>query len=145
MPARHRSDQDFAQVGELGVVPLATLGSRLAARLADLLILFVPTYFVFVVILGGGVWGISLLLVLETAVYDAVLTANTGATPGKRLLRIRVVRVSTGAPVGWVKSFPRAVVLGALGWLIIAIFALSDERNHRGLHDLAAGTVVIAV
>jgi uncharacterized RDD family membrane protein YckC len=145
MPARHRSDQEFARVGPLGTIPLATLGSRLAARLVDHAILFVPSYFVLSFVYGGSGWGIVLLLVLEMVVYDALLTANTGATPGNRILRIRVVRADTGAAPGWLRSLLRAVVFGVFGPLIVAVVALSDERTHRGLHDRLAGTVVIAV
>jgi uncharacterized RDD family membrane protein YckC len=127
------------------MVALATPGSRFAARLADLAILFVPSYFVLSFVFEGSVWGITLLLLLETVVYDALLTANTGATPGKRILRIKVVRADTGVPAGWVRSLVRAVVIGVFGWLIVAVVALFDERTYRGLHDLVAGTVVIAV
>jgi uncharacterized RDD family membrane protein YckC len=145
MPARHRSDQEFAQVGDLGMVPLATLGSRFAARLADLLILFVPTYVVLAFVMESGVWGTLLLSLLEMMVYDAVLTANTGATPGKRMLRVKVVRLGTGAAPGWPAALLRALAIGVPSWLVTAVVVLFDERTHRGQHDLMAGTVVIAV
>ncbi|MET0234689.1 MAG: RDD family protein [Kibdelosporangium sp.] len=145
MPATHRFDQEFAQVGALGEVPLATFGSRLAARLVDLLILYVPTYVVLSFVFETGALAIALICLLEMVVYDTLLTANTGATPGKRMARIRIVRHDTGAPAGWGKSFLRSVVIGVFTWLIMAIVALADERTHRGLHDRLAGTVVIAV
>ncbi|MBP2319683.1 putative RDD family membrane protein YckC [Kibdelosporangium banguiense] len=126
-------------------MPLATLGSRLAARLIDLLILFIPTYVAVAVAVEGGLWGTLLLSLLEMVVYDALLTANTGATPGKRMLRIKVVRVGTGAPAGWTASFLRALAIGVPSWLVTAVVVLLDERTHRGQHDLLAGTVVIAV
>jgi uncharacterized RDD family membrane protein YckC len=145
MPAMHRSDQEFARVGTLGMVPLATLGSRLAARLADLLILFVPTYVVVAFVTEGGVWGTLLLSLLEMIVYDAVLTAKTGATPGKRMFRVKVVRVGTGAAPGWTVALLRALAIGVPSWLVTAVVVLLDERTHRGQHDRLAGTVVIAV
>lgn len=144
MVARHRADMEPAEIGGLGTVQLATYGGRLAARLVDFLIVFVPAYFP-VAFVMGGFWGRVLGLALCLAVYDAILTARTGATPGKRLARIKIVRAADGKPPGWGRTLVRAVVLGVPGWVIIAVTALFDERLHRGLHDRAAGTVVIAV
>jgi uncharacterized RDD family membrane protein YckC len=145
MPARHRSDQESTEVGELGVVPLATFGARIGARLCDLATLFVPTYLVVGVILGGSAWTVAYMVAIELVVYDALLSARTGATPGKRIARIKVVALRTGTPPGFGKSALRALTLGVLGWLIHGVFVLFDERTHRGLHDRAVGTVVIAV
>lgn len=144
MPAVHRADQEFAEVGELGRVPLATYGARVAARLVDLLIVFVPAYFP-IAFAAGSFWGKVLFMAIALALYDVIMTARTGATPGKRLARIKIVRAADGRPPGWGRTLVRAVVVGVPGWVIIAVTALFDERLHRGLHDRAAGTVVIAV
>ncbi len=67
-----------------------------------------------------------------------LLTALTGFTVGKRLLRLRVVRLD-GRPVGFVWAFVRTVLLLA----VVPAFAV--DRDTRGLHDRAANTVVIKV
>jgi uncharacterized RDD family membrane protein YckC len=69
------------------------------------------------------------------AVQDCLLTALTGFTLGKRLLRLRVVRLDA-RPVGlW--ALPRTVLL------MLVVPALMMDRDLRGLQDKAAGTVVI--
>jgi uncharacterized RDD family membrane protein YckC len=143
VPATHRLDQEFAQVGDLGEQPLATYGGRLLARLADLLIVFVPTYFPFKLFIEGNLAHLLAVLVTLTA-YDAILTAKTGVSPGKRLARIKVVQTGTGAPPGWRRALVRALVLGVFTWLVNAVVAVADEHRHRGAHDRLAGTIVIA-
>jgi uncharacterized RDD family membrane protein YckC len=69
------------------------------------------------------------------AVQDCLLTALTGFTLGKRMLRLRVVRLDA-RPVGlW--ALPRTVLL------MLVVPALMMDRDLRGLQDKAAGTVVI--
>lgn len=60
-----------------------------------------------------------------------------GASPGMYLLRLRCVRVTDGAPVGifW------ALVRGVLLCLVIPALIMDDQR--RGLHDRAAGSIVV--
>lgn len=70
------------------------------------------------------------------AAEDYVLTASTGYTIGKRLLRIRVIRTS-GAPVGPTWSAVRTLLLLAV------VPALLSDRDLRGMHDRAADTIVV--
>jgi uncharacterized RDD family membrane protein YckC len=71
------------------------------------------------------------------AVEDFLLTALTGFTIGKRLLGLRVVRLD-GRPVG-LRALPRTVLL------MLVVPALMMDRDLRGLHDKAAGTVVVRI
>jgi uncharacterized RDD family membrane protein YckC len=71
------------------------------------------------------------------AAQDFVLTALTGFTLGKRLLRLRVVRLD-GQPVG-LRALPRTLLL------MLVFPALMMDRDLRGLQDKAAGTVVVQV
>lgn len=71
------------------------------------------------------------------AVQDCLLTGLTGFTLGKRLLRLRVVRLDA-RPVGlW--ALPRTVLL------MLVLPALMMDRDLRGLQDKAAGTAVVNV
>src|SRR5215469_14583188 len=70
------------------------------------------------------------------AIETYVLTALTGLTLGKRLVRIRVARLD-GKPVGFVWSLVRTLLLLAV------IPPLTTDRDLRGLHDRAANTIVI--
>jgi uncharacterized RDD family membrane protein YckC len=70
------------------------------------------------------------------AVEVALLTWLGGASFGQRLRRLGVARLD-GAPVGlW-----RALVRTAL--ILVVVPALVTDRDGRGLHDRAAGTVVL--
>lgn len=79
--------------------------------------------------------------------YPMVFEAGRrGATPGKRMLGLRVVQV-TGSPVGWGQAFVRnilrwvdAMPLFTYGFGLAS--CLATQRFQR-LGDLAAGTVVI--
>ena len=80
--------------------------------------------------------GYTLLVVL--ALVYVVGLALTGQTPGMRLLRLRVVPVTDSAPsVGLVPAALRTALL------MLLIPALISDRDGRGLHDRAAGTVVV--
>lgn len=70
------------------------------------------------------------------AVEVFVLTATLGASAGQRVRGLRVARLD-GRPVGlW-----RALVRTAL--LCLLVPALIWDRDRRGLHDKAVGTVVV--
>ncbi len=143
MTGLHRADLEFGQVGDGPEVLLATLGGRFGARLIDLLIVFVLSYFPIRVFVEGALTH-ALILLVTIAVYEAITTARTGTSPGKRLVRIKIVRIRTGAPPGWGTALLRAVTMAVSLWIISAVVAFFDEKRHRGLHDRVSGTVVIA-
>lgn len=77
--------------------------------------------------------------------FTAFLVLMKGQTPGKRLLRARVIRLD-GRPVGWWVAFERfggygaSIVTGLLGFAEILW-----DRNRQGMHDKIARTVVVRV
>lgn len=77
--------------------------------------------------------------------FTAFLALWRGQTPGKRLLGMRVVRLS-GAPITWWTAFERfggyaaSLFTGLLGF-----FQLLWDRNRQALHDKIVETVVIRV
>jgi uncharacterized RDD family membrane protein YckC len=80
----------------------------------------------------------SLATLVIFGVLSWVLTAIFGTTIGKRLAGLRVaVTGSQGGAVGLLGSLERAVLL------VLLIPAVLWDRDHRGLHDRAAGTVVV--
>jgi uncharacterized RDD family membrane protein YckC len=77
--------------------------------------------------------------------YFVAFWSSTGETPGNRLMRIRVCEADSGRPP---RPWRALVRLGALALAVIPLFAgiltiLVDNRR-RGLHDMLAGTVVVA-
>jgi len=66
-----------------------------------------------------------------------LLTAIFGTTAGKRLAGLRVVGLDGERRVGALWAFERAVLL------VLVVPAVLWDRDHRGLHDRAANTVVV--
>jgi len=60
-----------------------------------------------------------------------------GQTVGMWLFRIRVVSLSTGGPIGAPRALLRAIVMLPL------VTALIMDKDQRGLHDRASGSVVV--
>jgi len=74
------------------------------------------------------------LLLFIVEVY--LLTAISGLTVGKRLLGLRTTRTD-GSPPGFKWAALRTLLL------LIVVPACLTDRDHRGLHDRAADTVVV--
>lgn len=66
-----------------------------------------------------------------------VLQALTGQSLGMRALGIRVRRVTADGPIGMLPALLRTALL------VLLVPALIYDRDGRGLHDRAAGTVVL--
>lgn len=93
---------------------------------------------------------LQLLNYLLPLVYDTAFIALRGATPGKQLFGLYVVRAD-GSRIGWGRALVRhllttltlnlAVITVGLGALIFLVVAFHPDK--RGLHDLICDTVVI--
>jgi curved DNA-binding protein CbpA len=95
--------------------------------------------------------------VLIAFLYLVPLTALTGQTIGKRVQKIRVVKIADGSVPGWAVALKRfAIPLGValvLGVLFLGEFALLlgivavvgwvNRPDRQGLHDRLAKTVVV--
>ena len=83
--------------------------------------------------------------IVWTVAYFAVFWSTTGQTPGNRLMRIRVCDGDDGAVLSPRRSVVRfgALVLAALPLFAGFLTVLVDDRR-RGVHDMLAGTVVVA-
>lgn len=69
-------------------------------------------------------------------VVVALATGLTGASPGQHLLGLRVVRLDR-RPVGLWNGIIRTLLIA------LVIPPAVADRDRRGLHDLAVGTVVV--
>jgi uncharacterized RDD family membrane protein YckC len=97
----------------------------------------------------GGKYGLYLLIILVLNLgYWVVWQGRTGATLGKAITGIRVVKESDGTPPGMLKAFLRQLlwIVDAFPYLIPNltgfILALSTQHNKR-VGDMVAGTVVV--
>lgn len=169
-------------MGAPTVGTLATPGKRILARIVDALVMIIVLVPVLVIYsftvastttssefggndfnsefssteLGIGIGsqlGLSFALMLIPAIYEIAFIATKGATPGKMLMKVRVVRETDGQIPGWGPSFMRwlpnlanlccsLVGLVLLIWSLVNLFA-NDRRQTP--FDLAAHTLVIDV
>ncbi len=150
---------------------LAGRGARLAAVLVDNLIFFLSASpFVVAAIkevssredyslewndlttiaAGMGLWMLGWLALAFVQIW---MLSVRGQTIGKWLLRIRIVRFDGGGNPGFARAFLlRSLLPGIicsipkLGWVLgLVDICFIFRADHRCVHDLAAGTVVVTV
>jgi uncharacterized RDD family membrane protein YckC len=118
----------------------ASLLARLAAKVIDQLIAFVPAMFVAALALPGhkGIfWLAAAMAFAYTYLADGM--AN-GQSIGKGAMGIAVVDLGTGRPCTYLQSIIRNVILTVIG-LIDLCFLLGAQQRRLG--DRVAGTVVV--
>lgn len=119
------------------------------------------------VVLGTFTLGYSVLEVLLNAVFETRLTGDrsgvlavvalvgwgfvylvaaltiTGRTVGKAVVGLRVVNAD-GSPLAPRRALLRTLLLPAVGLpLGLGFLPIILQRQHRGIHDLLAGTAVV--
>lgn len=142
-------------------LPLASLGSRALAQLLDMVLL--QTVQASVVLAGLGIaalsglavedaprWVLALLVVvvfcLQWGWFAGWELAWEGQTPGKRLLRLRVVSDDGGTPGALailLRNLLRTVDFFPGGYLL-GVLVMFFHPQAKRVGDLAAGTVVVS-
>jgi uncharacterized RDD family membrane protein YckC len=117
--------------GWLAAFEPAPLGRRLGALLADWLLCVLLSTVIADPRTSG--WPPVAVLVAVNTVFIGFF----GQTPGMALTRLRCLAFADGGAIGPVRALLRAVLLV----LIIPAAVMDDLR--RGLHDRAAGSVVV--
>ena len=129
------------------------VGLRAVATIIDTVLLMVVGYFI--AIFSGGTSGAGfhlqgapffLWLVVALAYY-IVMEGQSGATIGKRLIGLKVVKLDAGAPIDWQAAIVRNVLrlLDGLFFYLIGAILVWTSGNKQRLGDRVAGTVVIRV
>lgn len=117
---------------------VATTGSRIAAFALDVVLSAFVGAFVNALLVDPTETQRSLAVNGAFAVQVLLLTALTGQSLGKRVLGIRVVRsAQRDGPPGFL---PAAIRTALVMLVLPAVFM---DRDGRGLHDRAAGTLVV--
>jgi uncharacterized RDD family membrane protein YckC len=111
----------------------ASFGRRLLALLIDWL-LCTAVASLLVESLRANPWPQLGIFVLAHAFFAGLF----GQTIGMALARIRCVSIADGGAIG----IPRALVRAALLGLLVP--AMISDGDGRGLHDRAAGSIVVA-
>ncbi|MDX1658860.1 MAG: RDD family protein [Nitriliruptorales bacterium] len=131
----------------------AGLGSRSVALLVDGVLQGLVTVAVLLVADQANLQpppGIAIAVVvavvyfLHLGYFVVFEAAWEGRTPGKRLARLRVVRVD-GQPLGWTGSLIRNLLrlVDSLLFYGVGATVMLVSRDDQRLGDLAAGTIVI--
>jgi uncharacterized RDD family membrane protein YckC len=141
-------------------IVLAAYGRRVIAWLVDVLIFAVP--FVLVILATTDVdtsdpaaaipIGASVAFAVVFIVYQTIMITWRGQTVGAMSMSIKVVRLDTNEKPGWQPSAIRALIPQVAGevpligpLLVLAIYGwMFFDRRRQGLHDKAAGTIVVS-
>ena len=143
---------------------LAGIGNRAYALLIDYLVwgfilltfLISWSFFSYLLVdalapwLGGysqvGLWLISIELLIAFFIYVGYFvcfeTLWQGQTPGKRYVKIRVIR-DDGRPVGLQQSTLRALLRPFDDFFFLGVFLIALGKREKRLGDWVAGTIVI--
>jgi uncharacterized RDD family membrane protein YckC len=125
-----------------GVGSVATFPRRLVALVIDWLLCQLVALGVFGVAWGAAGWAAFVPLAVF-AVENVLLVSTLGTTVGHRVMGLVVHRLQPaelsplGGPPGPVAGLVRTALL------CLAIPALIPDTDNRGLHDKAAGTVIV--
>jgi uncharacterized RDD family membrane protein YckC len=115
---------------------VATWGSRIAALVLDWIVCTIVAFLLFGSrVLTGRGWS-SWTTLATFFVETAALCVLAGGSAGQLICRIAVVRVER-RPL----DIGRSVLRAALVCVVLPALVVATDR--RGLHDLAAGTVVV--
>lgn len=110
---------------------LPTLAKRFGALLIDWVLCLLVSNFIGDPLRDG--WPPVLVLILEYGIFIGLFAQ----TPGMAVVRIKCVSVKHGGRIG----IPRALLRGLL--LALVVPALIMDAHRRGLHDRAAGSIVV--
>lgn len=108
---------------------MARLGRRVPALMIDWFAALAISWLLF----DGDQWATLGVFAVE----NLVLVSTLGYTVGHRLLGIGVRRLDGRRPVGLASAFVRTALL------CLVIPAVVWDGDGRGLHDRAAGTVIV--
>jgi len=140
----------------------SSVWARISARSVDILLLLFPWYWLLlqafttetVEATGESVTTTNFAYLWTAAVmvvaYDVVFTGLWGASPGKRLLGLRIIDRDTGAKPGWVRVVMRStpllltisVLLVPVLWLACVV-AMAVDKKQRSLFDFSGATFVV--
>ena len=91
-------------------------------------------------------WGFLALAVIVLTGYFVYFWGVEGATPGKRIMGLKVTRpssVGTQQPIGVGRALLRLVGITAGNILFVDLIVAFLHRDRRALHDLLADSIVV--
>ena len=137
---------------------LASIGQRALAQVIDSVIIGIPLFFISTSVSGdlteadnGSLLVVTVLWLGVSLFYNTAMIAVYGATIGKRIMKLMVVNREDGSAVTWTYAAVRALVptvaglipvVGLAANLVVYLRAIFHPLR-QGLHDAAAGTIVV--
>ena len=90
---------------------------------------------------------LSFLLTIAVSLgYTLWFWANKGATPGKKMIGLRIIREDGEEPLGWGTAFMRLVGYMVSGFILcIGFLMIAFNPDKMGLHDKIAKTRVLKI
>lgn len=127
------------------------VGLRAVATLIDTALLFAIGYLIALATGGVTTGGFHLqgvpfaIWIVVALSYYIVLEGLSGATLGKRLIGLKVVRLEGDAPLDWQTSIVRNLLrlVDGLFFYLVAAIAVWTSGSKQRLGDRVAGTVVV--
>lgn len=128
-------------ISPAGVVPnLADFGTRFAAYLIDSVILILVYIFMAIFIYEEV---LGLMVLIASAAYFTYFFGTTGQTPGKQVMKIKVITVD-GSPLTYNKGFMRWIGYQVSGITLgIGFLWILKDENNQGFEDKIASTYVV--
>jgi uncharacterized RDD family membrane protein YckC len=114
-------------------VESAALSRRFLALFVDWILCLLIGTFIGKLMGSSQPWQATVVLIAEYTFFVGLFAQ----TPGMSLLRIRCVSITDGGRIGVPRAFLRGLLLALL------IPALVLNKDQRGWHDRAAGSVVV--
>ena len=128
-------------ISPVGVVPnLADFSTRFAAYFIDTIILFLVYIFLAIFIYEEV---LGLMVLIASAAYFTYFFGTTGQTPGKQVMKIKVITVD-GSPLTYNKGFMRWIGYQVSGITLgIGFLWILKDENRQAFEDKIASTYVV--
>jgi len=95
----------------------------------------------------GAIYYILLVLmigfILIGAVYSYARDMFGGKSIARRLLKQKVVDISTGKPIGGWRSFKREIIIHFAPLILVELILISSNKDRRRMGDNWAKTIVV--
>jgi uncharacterized RDD family membrane protein YckC len=150
LTTKFKTTIDTSQYGEL-----PSVFSRALAFIIDrsivILLIAVPAAFLIAVeeqtgrggIIYYAMLAIFLLFLIAGVVYSYARDMFKGKSIARRILKQKVVDVTTGEPIGGWRSFKREIIIHFAPLIFIELILISSNKDRRRMGDNWAKTIVV--
>jgi len=132
-------------------VKYATYPDRIKALITDMFMIYIPILFLITyAVLNGkddlqnSAFGPFIATTMYGLVY-AMFLAKLGQTPGKKAYTMKVVDSKTYENIGFFRAFFRFFAFLFTASTLLGLFLPLYRTDNRALHDILAGTVIVAL